>query len=133
MRGKPRSMAIGLMVLAGGGASANTPHRDRAFGRGEHVARVVCSACHVVADNQEFPPLLSPPAPSFKAIANRPTTSLESVKHFVLTTHWDPPYDMPLRMPSPMLLSADADNVARYLMSLRKAGGGTPPSAPTPP
>lgn len=133
MRAKRTAIAIGLGVLASAAAFAETPGRHSTLERGEHVARLVCSACHVVAGNQEFPPLLSPPAPSFEAIANRPTTSLESVKHFVLTTHWDPPYDMPLRMPSPMLLSGEADDVARYLISLRKAEGDARHPAPTRP
>jgi hypothetical protein len=38
----------------------------------------------------------------------------------VLTTYWDPLHDMPMRMPSPMLLSAEANDVAGYFMSLRK-------------
>ena len=133
MRGKPMVVAIGLVALASGWARADSPRRDPGPARGEHVARLVCSACHVVADNQEFPPLLNPPAPSFKALAHRPATTPESVRHFVLTTHWDPPYDMPLRMPNPMLLSAEADDVARYLLSLRKVAGDPQPSAPTAP
>lgn len=63
---------------------------------------------------------MDPPAPSFKEIANRPVTTVQSVRHFVLTTHWDPPYNLPLRMPSPMLLPNDADDVAKYVLSLRK-------------
>lgn len=133
MRGKRATLIVGLMLLAGDWAHADAPHRDPALERGEHVARLVCSACHVVADNQEFPPLLNPPAPAFKAIASRPTTSRESIRHFVLTTHWDPPYDMPLRMPNPMLLSTEADDVARYVLSLRKARGDSTPSKPTDP
>lgn len=133
MRGKRTIVGIGLAVLASGWAHADSPQRGPGLERGAHVARLVCSACHVVADDQEFPPLLNPPAPSFKTIANRRSTTLEGVKHFVLTTHWDPPYDMPLRMPNPLLLSAEADDVARYLMSLRKAGGQSTPPSPTTP
>lgn len=32
--------------------------------RGEHIARLVCSACHLVAQDQEYPPILVQPAPS---------------------------------------------------------------------
>src|SRR5512146_1258466 len=75
MRGKRTILAIGLVVLGSGSAYAQKPHRDPPLERGEHVARLVCSACHVVAENQEFPPLLNPPAPSFMEIADRPGTS----------------------------------------------------------
>ena len=63
-------------------------------------------------------------------IANRPGMSVQSVKHFVLTTHWDPPHDLPLRMPNLMLLSTQADDVAMYLTSLSKARGESQSSAP---
>ena len=126
-------LATALVVLAGGAAYADTPQRDPALERGEHVARLVCSACHVVAANQEFPPLLNPPAPSFMEIADRPGSSVRNVRHFVLTTHWNPPYDLPLRMPDLKLLGSQADDVGRYLMSLRTAVDSSKPSVPTRP
>lgn len=39
--------------------------------RGQRIAQLVCSACHVVPQDQEFPPILRRPAPSFGEIANR--------------------------------------------------------------
>ena len=86
--------------------------------RGEHIARLVCSACHVVAINQEYPPLLIKPAPSFAEIANRPGVSAESLQHFVLSTHWDPD-TLPMTMPSPMLSKDEARAVSRYILTLR--------------
>jgi hypothetical protein len=72
----------------------------------------------VVAADQEFIPLLRPPAPSFKDIANRPDTTAKSVRHFVTSTHWDM-NSLPLQMPSPMLSDTEASAVARYMMTLR--------------
>ncbi len=86
---------------------------------GEHVARIVCSACHVVAKDQEFPPILNHPAPDFAEIANRPGTSMETLQHFVLNTHWDVD-KLPMSMPNPMLTKDEARAVSRYIMSLRK-------------
>jgi mono/diheme cytochrome c family protein len=87
--------------------------------RGEHIARLVCSACHVVASDQEFPPLLRPPAPSFDEIANRPATDAQAVGKFVATTHWDMK-TLPMQMPNPMLSKKQTAAVARYLVSLRR-------------
>lgn len=39
---------------------------------GEALGQERCSACHIVAEKQEYPPLLRNPAPSFQSIANRP-------------------------------------------------------------
>jgi len=96
------------------GAAASTPE----LARGEHIARLICSACHVVAVDQEFPPLLNQPTPSFAQIANRPETTAQSLQRFVTTTHWNAG-ELPLTMPNPMISKADAQAVARYIVSLR--------------
>jgi len=86
--------------------------------RGEHIARLVCSACHVVATDQEYPPLLNQAAPVFAEIANRPGVTVESLQRFVTTTHWDVD-KLPMSMPNPMLTKAEAQAVSRYILSLR--------------
>lgn len=86
--------------------------------RGEHVAQLVCAACHVVAKDQEYPPLLKSPAPSFFDIANRPGVSAASLQHFITNTHWDPD-ELPIAMPNPMLTPEQTRAVARYILSLR--------------
>jgi mono/diheme cytochrome c family protein len=87
--------------------------------RGEHIARFVCATCHVVARNQEFPPLLSKPAASFLDIANRPGVSAESLEHFITTTHWDPDR-LQMTMPALMATPEQTRAVTRYILSLRK-------------
>jgi hypothetical protein len=47
----------------------------------------ICDACHVAASDQQFPPILRPPAPSFQAIADRPGTTAALLRNFLLTTH----------------------------------------------
>jgi mono/diheme cytochrome c family protein len=86
--------------------------------RGEHIARLVCSACHEVATDQEFPPLLKQATPAFAEIANRPGVSAESLQRFVTTTHWDVDR-LPMSMPNPMLTKSQAQAVSRYILSLR--------------
>jgi mono/diheme cytochrome c family protein len=99
-------------------AQAQSPNH-LAIARGDHVARLVCSACHVVATDQEFQPLLEPPAPKFEDIANRPGVTTKSIRHFVLTTHWNH-RTLPMTMPDLMMLPEDASDVAAYIMSLKK-------------
>ncbi len=86
--------------------------------RGEVVAQLQCSACHVVAENQKYPPLLENPAPSFQSIANRPQTSEAALRHFVAQTHWDQT-TVPLTMPNPGLTKADIAAVVSYILSLK--------------
>lgn len=104
------------------GVQAQTPHKA-AIARGDHVARLVCSACHVVATGQEFPPMLEPPAPSFADIANRPGMTAKTIRHFILTTHWDQK-TIPMTMPNLMLMPEDASALAVYIMSLKKNSRG---------
>ncbi|HUL46569.1 MAG TPA: c-type cytochrome [Steroidobacteraceae bacterium] len=87
--------------------------------RGEHIARLVCSACHVVAVDQEFPPLLNQATPAFAEIANRPGVTAESLQRFITTTHWDVD-KLPMSMPNPMLDKSEVQAVTRYILSLRK-------------
>ena len=86
--------------------------------RGEHIARLVCSACHVVAADQEYPPILNQVTPSFLEIANRPGVTAESLRRFIITTHWDLD-KLPMSMPNPMLSPAETQAVSRYILSLR--------------
>ena len=86
--------------------------------RGEHVARLVCSACHVVAADQDYPPLLNQATPTFAEIANRPGVTVESLRRFITTTHWDVD-KLPMSMPNQMLSPAEAQAVSRYILSLR--------------
>ncbi|HYK99893.1 MAG TPA: cytochrome c [Steroidobacteraceae bacterium] len=86
--------------------------------RGEHIARLLCSACHAVAIDQEYPPLLRQTTPTFAEIANRPGMTAESLRRFITTTHWDVDR-LPMSMPNPMLTREQADAVARYILSLR--------------
>jgi len=99
-------------VLAGG--VPKTPE----IARGEHVARLVCSACHVVAVDQEYPPILIQLPPSFAEIANRPGVNAAYLVRFITTTHWDVD-KLPMTMPNPQLNKEETVAVSRYILSLR--------------
>ncbi|HVN46138.1 MAG TPA: c-type cytochrome [Steroidobacteraceae bacterium] len=113
-----------LLLLAGGLGSlaalaepgiSSSPQ----VARGEHLARLVCSACHVVAKDQEYPPQLTLPTPSFVEIANRPGVNTRSLQHFITNTHWDGE-KIPMSMPNPGLNQNDVQAVSEYIMSLRR-------------
>jgi len=97
---------------------AAEPKADPAVGRGEGLAQMLCTACHVVAPNQEFTPLLRTPPPSFEEIAKRPTTTQKSIIDFLKNTHWDE-NTIPITMPDPMLTADQRIDLARYILSKR--------------
>jgi len=103
------------VVLAMGCQPAAGAQRSVQLGR--QVAEDVCSACHVVSDDQVEPPILNPPAPSFPLIASRKGLTERSIRAFVLD------HRRKVRtgdMPDPMITDAQGIDVSRYLMSLRK-------------
>ena len=107
------------LVLSGAAARAADATADPLRARGEHIARLVCAACHVVASDQEFPPLLEQPTPSLGDIANRPDASASSIRRFIGTTHWDDK-SVPMKMPKLMLTGEQITAVTRYILSLRR-------------
>lgn len=109
-----------LSVIDGDYSYAAAAPDEAVLASGEHIARLQCSACHVVASDQEFPPLLRTPTPSFSEIANRPATSSKSLQRFITTTHWDMK-TMPVSMPYQMLTPEQVVAVSRYILSLRKS------------
>jgi hypothetical protein len=99
--------------------TAAEPAREPSAMPGKELARIVCTDCHVVASDQEFPPQLRTSAPPFEEIANRPAVSEQSLRHFIATTHWDG-VTIPLTMPKQDLTKEDVVALSRYIMSLRK-------------
>jgi mono/diheme cytochrome c family protein len=112
-------LALLLGALASISALASPPHANRAvLARGEHLSRIICAQCHVVADDQRVPLTLREPTPSFREIANRPGTTRESLRYFVTHTHGDL-RETPLKMPYPDLTREQVNAVIDYIMSLR--------------
>jgi mono/diheme cytochrome c family protein len=87
----PWTVAVSLQA----NADEATPTQGHAF------ALLVCAACHVVASDQESPPILRNPGPNFDMIANKPTTTAESLQAFLSTTHAK--IGVPGGMPNPRL------------------------------
>lgn len=107
-----------LTALYGCARATERNSADANVARGAELARTVCSVCHMVTRNGDFPPVLRPPAPSFLDIANRPGTTAKSLRHFILSTHWDLKTG-PVTMPNPAMRPEDASALAAYILSLR--------------
>lgn len=86
--------------------------------KGHHLAILLCTGCHVVAPDQEYPPTLNPPAPSFASIAQRKDVTADSLREFLSTTHDG--LDNPKGMPNPNLADFQMRALVAYLLSLRK-------------
>lgn len=85
---------------------------------GHKLALYLCSTCHDVDPNQEFPPALINPAPSFASIANNANSTRVSLRRFLNTTHGDVT-KLPMQMPDVMLTESQKDAAVAYIMSLR--------------
>jgi mono/diheme cytochrome c family protein len=105
---------LALAILFGGAASA----QEDEVARGHRLATLICSACHVAAPDQDFEPILRPPAPPFVSIAQRSNVTADSLRTFLTTTHRD--ISNPNGMPNPQLLDDQIRGVSAYILSLRK-------------
>jgi mono/diheme cytochrome c family protein len=103
-------------------AAADAPgaRETLAVQMGRSLALRLCSTCHDVSSNQEFPPALSNPGPSFAAIANRRDTSRETLRLFLDNRHGDISV-FPMKMPDLMLTDAQKEQAVAYILSLHKA------------
>jgi hypothetical protein len=114
--------AISIPIWTG----AVSPEGPDPHAAGRSFALQACSDCHVVAQDQRSPPLLSQHAPSFSEIGNRPDITAASIKGFLNTTNWDR-HSYPIKMPSMRLTSDQEDLVAGYILSLKGGRFSSPP------
>jgi mono/diheme cytochrome c family protein len=116
---KARSIAGSLLFIGTWtiGASVQALSKEAAASQGRRFALLVCAACHVVATDQEVPPILRTPGPSFDAIANKPGTTGDSLRVFLSTTHAK--IAASTSMPNPQLADYQMAEVISYILSLR--------------
>jgi len=107
-----------LFVCMIGGTQAQQPPAEGGTSAGRAFALEFCTACHVVAPNQPHPPIYRGPTPSFVSIANRPTTTADSLRKFIRTTH--PTTTKPLDMPEVEVTDYQLDQIIGYILSLRR-------------
>jgi Cytochrome c len=106
----------GMFAIGSWGSQVD---QDPEVRKGGQLARIACSACHIVANDSESPPPVHEPALRFDEIANRPGTTEQSLQRFITTTHWDGE-TIPITMPRPELTKQQVVALSRYIMSQRK-------------
>jgi mono/diheme cytochrome c family protein len=99
--------AAGVLALAGLPTHAQT---QAAVARGQEIAERVCAGCHAI-DGRPGGTAQGTDVPSFRALANRPYRTPESLQAFIMT----PRHPMPA---IPLELSEIRDVVA-YIQSLK--------------
>ncbi len=104
-----RARVIGMIgataVLFGPGHAA-----AQDIGKGQRLAREVCSICHAVDKTQAQSP--NPKAPRFETIANVPGMTATALAVALRTSHET--------MPNLMLDPDEVQGISSYILSLRK-------------
>ena len=109
----PIIISVLMMPLVVARAQESAPRVER----GRAIANNICWACHVVAADQDFSPILREPGPDFRVVAKRPNVSMESLTSFLRSTHRVE--GKPYRMLNPRLTDDMITAVASYILSLR--------------
>ena len=115
-------LAPAVLAVTIGAAGAQERKTDP-VAAGRDIALKICANCHVVAQDQESPPLLKPPAPSFAEIAANPATSEASLRDFLGKPHGEARRSS--KMPAFTLGDFQIAPLIAYIESLRPAS--TPP------
>lgn len=108
-------VALWVFCCAARGQETDTADDVR---KGRHLAILLCTSCHFVAPDQPYAPTLSPPAPSFAAIAQRQDVSADSLTKFLNTTNQS--WNSPRGMPYPNLAPFQTKAIVAYILSLRR-------------
>lgn len=96
-------------------ALAESPAEQIAAGR--KFASRVCGACHVVTQQRDELPVLTPPGPSFAVLAQRPLLTEAALREFLGANHRDlGPHEA---MPNPRLADYQIDELVAFMMSLK--------------
>lgn len=109
-------LTLMLSVAFVSGAQGQTPNSDLVVA-GRSFAQRVCGACHVVTPQSKALPLLSPPGPSFAALAQRPLLTEQALREFLASNHGTMgPHEA---MPNPRLVDYQIDEIVAFMMSLK--------------
>ena len=112
-----RRFLVGAAFFALCTATVVAQEADTATGR--ILALKICAACHVVMPAQESPPSFKGPLqpPSFQDIADKPTTTAQTLQVFLSSTHSS--IKLSGTMPSPELNARETRDIISFILSLR--------------
>ena len=108
----PRRLAVPLLGLVLLPLLASSPAPAQPYGdaaEGGRLATMWCASCHQIGPLPGN--LASDAVPSFRAVANRPSTTALSIRIFLRTPH--------PAMPDLMLTDEQIDNIGSYVLGLR--------------
>jgi mono/diheme cytochrome c family protein len=107
-----------VFLIVGSSAWGQATGATDDVGKGQHLAIMLCTSCHVVAPDQPYAPTLSPPAPSFASIAQRQGIDMASLRGFLTSTRQG--LENPNGMPNPHLADFQIKEIGAYILSLKK-------------
>jgi mono/diheme cytochrome c family protein len=107
---------VSLVASPAGHAKGKEPSDRGNADAGRELALQACTGCHVVSDNQRFPPLLKG-APDFRQIANQPNVTATSLRRTIAALPQVPPKG---QMANPVLTDKQLADVAAYIMTMQE-------------
>lgn len=113
------SLAATICLVAVSEAVARSPSQASSIRAGHTIAVTACVACHVVSRDQPLQPVLGPGIPSFEEIANRETTTIESLQAAMKVARWHDPGMAARLLPMSRISDVERAQVAAYILSLR--------------
>jgi mono/diheme cytochrome c family protein len=102
-------LALAALVIIRVHSAHGAGRDDRMLAEGRHLAEAWCTACHAI-DLKAVGTANT--APDFVAVANLPSTTELSLKVFLRSNHRN--------MPNLVLKPEQADNLAGYILSLKR-------------
>jgi mono/diheme cytochrome c family protein len=114
-------LLIAILAAPLGAAASESASQsdDSAIRAGHNIAMTTCIACHVASPNQSIEPVLGPGIPSFQEVANRPDTTVDSLRAAMKVARWHDPGMAATLLPMSRISDAERTQVARYILSLR--------------
>jgi mono/diheme cytochrome c family protein len=110
------ALLVSLFAILGSTANGKEPADRGNTDAGRELALEACTGCHVVSDDQRFPPLLKG-APTFREIVNRPKVTAASLRRAIAAL---PQVPRNGRMANPLLTDNQLADVVAYIMTLRE-------------
>jgi mono/diheme cytochrome c family protein len=111
-------VALFAVLVAVSPAAAQGQTDEVALRAGKNIAVTTCIACHLVSRDQDVKPV-QPGIPGFEEIANRPASTMNSLREAMKSRQWHDPITANL-LPMAGMSDGERAQVAAYILSLRR-------------